>query len=515
MIGGVRVKNKLQRYKVLLILLIFSVILLAVSVSRFSYIFGALELLAIVLCGYLVFFDQREASSKFAWMLALLFLPLFGILLYFLIGKEPHQRKLPKHQVESEKKLQGFVSNLLLEHPEAIHKKHDLSREIYHLSSKHPTTANHVKVLNKGKEAFELLLEDIENAKDHVHVFFFIIKGDETGTELTHALMKKASQGVKVRFMYDSLGSIAFPNQLLNDMRDKGVEVRTYDLLNSPLLSNKANWRNHRKMVIIDGQVAHVGGMNIGNEYRGRGKKFKYWRDTNIRLMGPTVIEVQECFIYDWLFLDKNHDTLTQFIGDKERYFPLTTIKESLDSEVVQVLYGGPYDEERTIKDSFVDLIGKATQSIKIAMPYFIPDEETLGALRRASRCGIKVQLIIPGKGDRGISYYGTNSFIDELLSAGIEVYAYDRSSFIHCKCIIVDEHIATVGSTNFDIRSFYLNHELSLFIYGPSPAVEALTQQFAADLENAHRIDEVIQNKRTLLEKFKEKISALFVPIL
>lgn len=508
-------KNKLQRYKLLLVLLIISVCLLAVFISKFSYVLGVLELLAIVLCGYLVFFDQREASSKFAWMLTLLFLPLLGIILYFLIGKEPHRRKLPKLQIENEKRLQRFVSDRLKEHPELIYEEHDLSQEIYHLSLQYPTNKNDVKVLNEGKEAFELLLEDIENAKHHIHVFFFIIKGDGAGTELTQALVKKAKQGVKVRFMYDSLGSIAFPNQLLNDMRDQGIEVRTYDLLNSPWLSNKANWRNHRKMVVVDGEVAHVGGMNIGDEYRGQGKKFHYWRDTNIRLIGPAVIEVQECFIYDWLFLDKSEETLPHFLNEKEQYFPLTTTKDTGDSEVVQVVYGGPYDTERIIKDSFVDLIGKATRSIKIAMPYFIPDEETLGALRRASRCGIKVQLIIPGKGDRGISFYGTNSFIDALLSAGIEVYAYDSSSFIHCKCMIIDDQIATVGSTNFDIRSFYLNHELSLFIYGPSTAIEALSRQFAVDLENSRRINEERQNRRTLSEKLKEKISALFVPIL
>ncbi|WP_086349986.1 cardiolipin synthase [Candidatus Enterococcus clewellii] len=507
-------KSKLQRYKLLLFLLIFVVALLAVFFSKFSYILGGLELLAIVLCGYLVFFDKREASSKFAWVLTLLFLPLFGIILYFLIGKEPHQRKLPVQQIENEQRLQRFVSELLQKHPEIIRNEHELSREIYHLSSKYPTNANNVQVLNEGEAAFTQLLDDIAQAQHHIHVFFFIIKGDETGRALTRALVKKAKQGIQVRFMYDSLGSIAFPNKLLDDLRSQEVEVRTYDLLNSPLLSNKANWRNHRKMVIIDGKIAHVGGMNIGNEYRGKGKRFVNWRDTNIRLMGPSVIEVQECFIYDWLFLDKSEETLEYFLAKGTNYFPIVK-NETSDSEIVQVVYGGPYDPERVIKDSFVDLIGKATRSIRLAMPYFIPDEETLGALRRAARCGIEVQLIIPGKGDRGVSFHGTNSFINTLLSAGVEVYAYDRTSFIHCKCMIIDGHIATVGSTNFDIRSFYLNHELSLFIYGPSAAVETLDEQFSADLKKSLRINKEIQERRTLLTKTKEKISALFAPIL
>ncbi|MBL1230180.1 cardiolipin synthase [Enterococcus sp. BWB1-3] len=509
-------KSKLQQYKILLILLILAVVLLAVFFSSFSFILGIVELFAILVCGQLVFFDQRNAASKFAWILTLLFLPLIGIILYFLLGKEPHQRRLPKKQIEDEQKLQDFVSEHLQKYPEIIQNEHPLSEDIFHLSSKYPTNGNYVNILSEGKEAFASLLKDIGQAQDHIHVFYFIIKGDETGTELVHALIEKAKEGVKIRFMYDSLGSIAFPNQLLEELRSQGIEVRTYDLLNSPWLSNKANWRNHRKMVIIDGEIAHVGGMNIGNEYSGRGEKFVYWRDTNIRLQGPSVIEVQECFIYDWLFLDKGQYTLSHFLVNDKRYFPLVENETAaIDSEIVQVIYGGPYDKERVIKDSFVDLISKAAVSIKIAMPYFVPDEETLGALRRAARCGVKVQLIIPGKGDRGISYHGTNSFIDELLSAGIEVYAYDRSSFIHCKYMIIDDHAATVGSTNFDIRSFYLNHELSLFIYGPSPAIEELTDQFAADLSNSGQVNEAMQAKRTLLEKCKEKISALFVPIL
>ena len=508
------IKNKLQQYKILLILLILVAVSLIIFLNQIIYAWLIVEIFAFLLCSYLVIFDQREATSKIAWILALLFLPIVGIMLYYLIGREPRLRKLSKQQLENERNIQETVSKILQEHSEIIHAKHDLSKEIFHLSAKYPTKDNQLTLLKEGTDAFASLVQDIKQATHHVHVFFYIIKGDETGEELIAALIEKARQGIKVRFMYDSVGSIAFPNRLLDTMRENGVEVRTYDLLNSPWLSNKANWRNHRKIVVIDGEIAHTGGMNIGNEYSGRGKKFSYWRDTNVRIEGPSVLELQECFVYDWLFLDEGTETITYFINQQELYFPLQT-EQPKGSEIVQVVYGGPYDQERIIKDSFNDLIGKAVDSIKIAMPYFIPDEETLGALRRAARCGINVQLIIPGKGDRGISFHGTNSFIDDLLSAGVEVSIYDTTAFIHCKYMIVDDVVATIGSTNFDIRSFYLNHELSMFIYGPSKTIDELNVHFTEDLAHAEKVKKDEWQRRSAWTKIKEKISGLFVPIL
>lgn len=213
------IKNKLQQYKILTLLLILVTVGLILFLNQMIYAWQAIEILAILLCGYLVVFDQRDGTSKIAWILALLFLPIVGVMLYYLIGREPRLRKLLKQQIQNEREVQRTVSAILQEHSEIIHGKHDLSTEIFHLSGKYPTTNNHLTVLNEGAEAFASLLEDIKKAKHHVHVFFYIVKGDETGEELTNVLVEKAKQGVEVRFMYDSVGSIAFPNQLLLLMR--------------------------------------------------------------------------------------------------------------------------------------------------------------------------------------------------------------------------------------------------------------------------------------------------------
>lgn len=506
-------KNNLQQLLILTFLLVLCLSFAFLYFPQFVYLTIFMETIAIITCGYLIFKDRRNTASKLAWILAILFIPYLGVLLFFLIGKNPKSRKMSVQQKVNEYKIQSFVSELIMDLTDLTDKKHVLSRELFQLSGKQALKGNQLEMLHDGKKAFEALIEDIMQAKHHVHVFYFIIKDDSTGEKLIHVLTDQAKQGIQVRLMYDSLGSIKLPNDLLITLEKAGGEVKGYDPVSSPRFGTRFNWRNHRKMVIIDGQVTHIGGMNIGDEYLSKSDKFLYWRDTNLRIEGAAVLEVQEIFIHDWVFLEESKSILLPFFDQKDEYFPIQQ-KKILPGETIQILYGGPYDEERIIRDSFIDIVGKATKSIKISMPYFVPDEESLAALRRAARCGIKVQVIIPGKGDRGVSFHGSNSFISRLLTAGIEVYSYDSKSFLHCKIMIVDEEIATVGSTNFDIRSFHLNHEMSAFIYGPSEGINDLNKQFLEDLKQSNAITNTHQ-KQSLLTVVKERISELFIPLL
>ncbi|WP_430611780.1 cardiolipin synthase [Enterococcus sp. DIV0876] len=505
-------KNKLQQFAILTLFMMTVVILLFVFVPQFIYVTIVVECFALLASMHLIFFDQRPVSAKFAWILTILLIPYAGLLCFLLIGKNPRSRKIPQLQRNSESLLQQKVAEIVEKEHAYFNERHPLSHELFCLSGKHALMGNQLDVFHDGKQAFDQILADIEAAQHHIHVFYFIIKGDRTGAKLLQLLAKKAATGVKVKLMYDSLGSIKLPYDMLRPLEESGGEVRPYDLVNSPLLSTRINWRNHRKMVVVDGKIAHIGGMNIGNEYLSQTDKFRYWRDTNMRMSGLAVLEVQEVFIYDWLFLDPDQSTIGDFLSDVTLYFP--TSQRCMQGETVQIIYGGPYDSERVIRDAFIDSIGKAAKSIKLAMPYFVPDEESFSALRRAARCGIQVQVIIPGKGDRGVSFHGSNSFIDRLMDAGIEVYFYDPRSFIHCKVMIVDDEIATIGSTNFDMRSFYLNHELSAFIYGPSKTIDALIQQFSVDLAKSISIDQLRQ-ERTVLTIIKERLSALFIPLL
>lgn len=507
-------KNKLQQ--MLLTTVIFIVLLFF-----FYWIFDSfvlltvfIEIVTILASSYLIFFDQRNATSKFAWLLAMLMLPYIGFLLFLLLGRNQQKRRFSQVQKKNHQQLARYLAQLFTMQEQWLGKEENLSKELYHLSGNMALRGNALESLADGEIAYQRILNDIRQAKHHIHLFYFIYKADETGTELAELLMEKVAEGLEVRFMYDSVGSIKLPFDWLNQLQKAGIEVRPYDLVNSPLLSTRLNWRNHRKMVIVDGTIAHIGGMNLGNEYRSITDKFSYWRDTNLRIEGPAALEVQGVFLNDWIYFEQEEDAATFFLSKANLYFPTEAI-ERVEDENCQIVFGGPYDQERILHDAFMDVIGKATKSIKIASPYFVPDEESLATLRRAARSGIKVQLIIPGKGDRGLSYFGNTSFIDPLLIAGIEVYFYDKEAFLHGKYMIIDDTIATIGSTNFDVRSFYLNHEISAFIYGPSDTVAEIVNQFREDLSKSARVTQKQRATRSILQRIKERLSAFFSPLL
>ena len=507
-------KNKFQQ-------MVFITVLFLLLLFFFYWIFGSflllslfIEGLTILFASYLIFFDQRNTTSKFAWLLAMLLIPYFGLLLFLLLGRNQQKRRFSPVQKKNQQQLTRYLTHFFAQQEQWLGKENVLSSELYHLSGNAALRGNALESLADGEEAYQRILSDIRDATHHVHLFYFIYKADDTGKELAQLLMEKAAEGVEVRFMYDSVGSIKLPFDWLKQLVAAGIDVRPYDLVNSPLLSTRLNWRNHRKMVIVDGKVAHIGGMNLGNEYRSLTEKFTYWRDTNLRIEGPAALEVQGVFLHDWLYFEQEPEVASPFIDQAALYFPTEAI-EKADDENCQIIFGGPYDKERMIHDAFMDVIGKATTSIKIASPYFVPDEESMATLRRAARSGIKVELMIPGKGDRALSYFGNTSFIDRLLEAGIDVYFYDKEAFLHGKYMIIDDTIATIGSTNFDVRSFYLNHEISAFIYGPSKTVVEIINQFKEDLLKSEQVTQKQRATRSISQRIKERLSAFFAPLL
>lgn len=507
-------KNKLQQ------MLLTTVIFIGL-LFFFYWVFGSfviltlfMEIFTFLIASYLIFFDQRNATSKFAWLFAMLMLPYIGLLLFLLLGRNQQKRRFSVVQKKNHQQLHRYLAKLFGKKEQWMGKEKSLSQELYNLSGNAALRGNALESLADGEVAYQRILSDIREAKNHIHLFYYIYKADETGTELAELLMEKAAEGLEVRFMYDGVGSMKLPFEWLNRLKKAGIEVRPYDLVNSPLLSTRLNWRNHRKMLIIDGKIAHIGGMNLGNEYRSLTDKFSYWRDTNLRIEGPAALEVQGVFLNDWIYFEQEEEAVTFFLNKSECYFPTEGIEKEAD-ENCQIVFGGPYDEERIIHDAFMDVIGKATKSIKIASPYFVPDEESLATVRRAARSGIKVQLIIPGKGDRALSYFGNTSFIEPLLAAGIDVYFYDKEAFLHGKYMIIDDTIATIGSTNFDIRSFYLNHEISAFIYGPSDTVVEIVDQFKQDLLKSEQVTQKKRATRSISQRIKERLSAFFSPLL
>jgi cardiolipin synthase len=367
------------------------------------------------------------------------------------------------------------------------------------------TRDNSVEIFTDGNDKFDQLLNDIKSARHHIHLQYYIIKNDNLGKRIREALINKAKEGVKVRVLYDELGSRGLTRRFFSELRKAGGEVEVFFPSKFALINFRLNYRNHRKIVIIDGKIGYIGGFNIGDEYLGLNPRFGYWRDTHLRILGTSVHAIQTRFILDWNQASYSHD-----IEYDPVLFPDPEIKGSVG---LQIVTSGPDSEWSQIKNGYIKMISLANKSILIQTPYFIPDASLLDALRIACLSGVEVKIMIPNKPDHIFVYWATLSNIGELLKAGAQVYIYDNG-FIHAKSIVVDERITTVGTANIDIRSLNLNFEINAFIYDTKIA-KALITAFERDMEHSRLLTWDSYQQRSKWIRFKESISRLLSPIL
>lgn len=478
------------------------------------YIGLLFQILALLVVIKLIFNDSRETPNKIAWIVVVLVLPALGTIMYLFFGRNPRSRIFTNTQVRETERLLG---SLLSDQERFIDPDEEtdiLAKRIEHLSRMKSFSGNKVNILTNGEAKFPALLEDLEKATHHIHMQYYIFKPDDLGLEIRDKLINKAKQGVKVRFLYDGWGSSDLKHSFLHPMRQAGIECLAYDPIRSPWIVRTANLRNHRKIVIIDGKVAFTGGLNVGNEYISKTDNFKKWRDTHLRIEGPSVAELQASFLVDWVFVEDREGSSNPFTSKegKKLYF---TPAYHTGNEHAQVIWGGPYDEEKVIRDAISNLIDSAKRSIYISTPYFVPDEETLAVVRRAALSGLDVRVLIPGKGDAFLSFNATNSYRKTLLKAGARVFNYDNESFIHNKIIIVDDEKAAIGTANFDIRSFQLNQELMVFLYDGTSSVHKLQQDFLNDCEQSVEYTMSMENNKSFYTHIKESICRMFSPIL
>jgi cardiolipin synthase len=478
-----------------------------------SILLGIIILLNIAFAVVVIFRERRDATSSWAWLLVLFFIPLLGFLLYLLFGQNLSRYHM--FQWEDRKKL--GIETLLSKQLEQIRNdtfefrsetERDYKQLIYmHLINNDAvlTNDNHVDVFIDGNKKFDKLLEDIENANDHIHLQYYILKNDQLGNRLIKALTKKAQQGIKVRVLYDDLGSRGLRSSFFAELRAAEGEVEVFFPSKLRWINLRLNYRNHRKLVIIDGHIGYVGGFNVGDEYLGLDPKFGYWRDTHLRIQGPAVYAIQTRFILDW-----NQATHKRNISYLQEHFPKPVIKG--DSSL-QIVTSGPDSEWEQIKNGYIKMISTAKKTIRIQTPYFIPDASVLDALKIACLSGVDVNIMIPNKPDHPFVYWATMSYIGEMLSSGARVYIYENG-FIHAKTIIVDHEISSVGTANIDVRSFKLNFEVNAFIYDTEIA-QKLDEFFQNDIALSRELSLEAYHQRPRLIRFKESISRLLSPIL
>ncbi|WFD11629.1 cardiolipin synthase [Tepidibacter hydrothermalis] len=460
----------------------------------------------------IIFLERKKPSATLAWLMLLLLIPNIGFIIYLLFGRNLSRKKIFEIRPEEADIINNALKNQKLDLQNNSLKFNDICVEDYkdmvymHLNHSESifTQNNNIEIFIDGNDKFESLINSIQNAKDHIHMVYFIIKNDSLGKKIVNELTKKAKQGVEIRFLYDAIGSHSLPKNFFKDLKEAGGEAVAFFPIVIPFLNLNINYRNHRKIAVIDGTEGFIGGFNIGDEYISLNKKMGYWRDTHIKITGDAVHMLQTRFLFDWRSAHNKNLEISP------KYFPKIN---SNGNSGVQIISSGPDSEWEQIKYGYIKMINSAKESIYIQTPYFIPDESILHALKLASLSGVDVKIMIPNKPDHMFVYWASSSYASELLKTGAECYIYEKG-FIHAKTIVVDGKVASVGTANMDVRSFKLNFEVNAFIYDSIISNE-FKLIFENDINDCTQITIEMYNKRPLIIKFKESISRLLSPLL
>nr|WP_164511348.1 cardiolipin synthase [Levilactobacillus mulengensis] len=462
-----------------------------------------------------VFREKRDIAATWAWMLVLVLLPVVGFIAYAFIG-----RKLPKGRMfRLQRQVAVQLEERLNQQREEIGDKIMPADQISHsvinmvnmfMETDHAFLArkNRVRVITDGHDLFHLMMEDIERAHSSIHIEFYTFYNDKIGNDILDLLVKKAQAGVEVRVIYDPWGSMGTWKRFFKPLIDVGGHVEAFLGTRSAVIDFRLNFRDHRKIVTIDGQVGYVGGFNIGDQYLGRKEKFGYWRDTHLRIVGSGVFSLQARFMLDWNATDRDHPFKDDRIEHK--YFPLTKVKGETS---LQIVSSGPDSDLQQIKMGYMRLIQTAEKRLWIQTPYLIPDDSVLDSLRIAAMAGVDVRIMIPDKPDHAFVYRATQYYARQLADDGVKIYFY-HNGFIHAKTMVVDGRIASVGSANMDYRSFKLNFEINAFIYDPVVATQ-LEEIYEADMRHSELITPEKFKQQSAYLRFKQTASRLLSPIL
>lgn len=474
--------------------------------------------LSIWICGYIinffliivvVCFQRRDPVVSLTWVLCFIAFPILGLVIFLVFGLGLRRRTIrlyaQKLTIDNEyaKRLQRIKSFYEIDQTPDI-RFPDMVKYFSKATNSTYTSDNAVRIFTDAREKYDALLEDIQNAKETIHLLYFIIRDDEIGRQITDALVQKANEGVEVRLMYDSIGSITTSRRMFRRLR-RCRTAQVAEFFPMKLFSHsKINHRNHRKIVVIDGKIAYLGGMNIGDEYMGK-KRLSPWRDTHIRIVGGAVADVQKYFCLDWEF-----STGEKMTANPQKFFKKP--ETPAGDVAMQIVASGPESQAEEIKFGMLKMLNSARRYAYIQTPYFVPDESFLTAITMAAQSGVDVRVMIPGVPDKSYVYYATMSFVGELLAAGIKVYLHP--GFIHAKTLVVDDQIATIGTTNIDTRSFVLHFEINAFLYDEKTAV-ACRDIFLRDQRYCKEMTPARYEKRGVWNIMKEGFFRLFSRIM
>ncbi|NLM05546.1 MAG: cardiolipin synthase [Tissierellia bacterium] len=458
----------------------------------------------------IIFFHRKNPESTLLWIMVIMIFHTPGIILYLLIGADYRKAERFVSQEDKEFKYQELVEQQLKELDLNEMPFEDKNYLPYESLIRHNlmnagafiTNGNTIEIFTDGTKKFYKLIEDIRNAKESIYLEYYIFKADKLGKLILKELTIKASEGLDVKLLVDGMGGRRIRKKDIREFKEAGGSFQVFFPLLFSLLFFRLNYRNHRKIALFDNEIGYVGGFNIGDEYINK-SPFGYWNDTHLRITGNGIAGLYQRFYLDW-----KHATREEI--------KLPNIKKENNTSKnagIQIVSSGPDSKWPSNKDAYIRMIGSAKKRIYIKSPYFIPDESVYDAVRLAAISGIDVRIMIPMKRDHPFVYWAGISFLGELLKAGVKVYEY-YDGFMHSKCLIVDDFVTSVGTTNMDIRSFILNFEVNAICYDKE-VNRILSSQFVGDISKSMELTIEKYEARTLMTKIKESISRLFSPLL
>lgn len=461
-----------------------------------------------------VFREKRDIAATWAWLLVLILLPGIGFIFYLFIGKKMNREKIfdIKSQenigmpelVQAQKEMLADDEGLLSD-KQATENAKEMASLFLESDESILTKGNKVELFTDGEKKFDSLIQDISKAEHHIHMIYYIIHNDKIGKRVLNALEERAAAGVDVLVIYDALGSRSLKPNFFKKLEKLGGKAEPFFGSKFPIINLRFNYRNHRKIVIIDGKIGYTGGFNVGDEYLGEYKKFGYWRDTHLKIQGNAVLALQSRFVMDWNAAVPKHK-----LEYEENYFPLI---DKAGHSNIQIVSSGPDSDLEQIKKGYIKMISMAKESVFIQTPYFVPDDSVLESIQIAVMSGIDVKIMIPNKPDHPFIYRATMYYAAAMVAVGTEVYIYDNG-FLHAKTVVVDGTICSIGTANFDIRSFKLNFEVNTFIYDQKIAQQQ-QQFFYEDMKKSYQLTQEILDNQSKWLKFKQTFSRLFSPIL
>lgn len=461
--------------------------------------------------GMIIFLESHNSSKTIAWLLILFLVPVVGFIFYILFGQNVRKKKRfeKKKAIDFEQLSQTAYTQEKILNEIGLFQNDDsmvksrLIKLILKNSHSPFTVNNNTEILTNGEITYSSIISELKKAENHIHMEYFIIRNDNIGNQIKDILIQKSKSGIEVRVIYDSVGCWKLGGKYIKDLKEAGAEVHPFYPVMFPVLSRQLNYRNHRKIIVIDGKVGFLGGINIGDEYLGKNPNLGFWRDTHMKIEGEAVYSLQNIFLKDWYFVSSE-------LISVNKYYPKL---EYCGEQLLQIASSGPDADWETILQAYFTMISTAEKRIWITTPYLVPDESILMALKTASLSGIDVRIIIPSKPDHYLVYWASKSHIEELLVAGVKVYTYEKG-FIHSKLLLVDGIGASIGTANLDIRSFRINFEVNAFVYD-NEVVKRLEDDFMMDIEDSKEIllDEHV--KRGIYTKFRESLGRLFSPLL